>query len=288
MSYTRKIYSLSSFLFLMLALFSCKKPIDFSFTERNQTIYLPPTALPDTLDKSIYTYYDFNTSIGGWYEISQRCSWSGTIQKVIKRAGTGALKVELRKADIPNGHRSELGMEPSNKNADGWYAFALHFPPEYISDSMEESIVQWHAQPDMPGEVNGSAPVFLGVVDNKYILELRTDPKKTTIQGDWTYKRIDLGPIDIGKWADWVFHIKWAYDNTGILEIWKNKVKVISRINLPNSFNDATYPYFKIGIYRYGWSTMPENPIKVRTVYVDEVKIGDGTANLEKMSSVIN
>ena len=288
MSYTRKTYSLISFLFVMLGLLSCKKPIDFSYREKNQTFYVSPPAIADTLDKSIYTYYDFNNTIGDWFEISQCCSWSGIIDKNIKRAGSGSLKVELRKADTPNGHRSELGMEPSSKNANGWYAFALYFPTEYISDVMEESIVQWHAQPDMPGEVNGSAPVFLGVLANRYILELRTDPKKTTIQGDWTYNRIDLGPIDKSKWTDWVFHIKWAYDNTGVLEVWKNKNKVVSRINLPNSFNDDTYPYFKIGIYRYNWDKMPNNPIASRTIYVDEVKIANETGNLEKMSSVIN
>jgi hypothetical protein len=97
-------------------------------------------------------------------------------------------------------------------------------------------------------------------------------------------KKFDLGPVEKGKWNDWVFHINFSYKADGVLEIYKNKVKVLSYYG-PNSFNDKVYPYFKIGIYKWGWngwaSYSPENK---RVLYYDEVRIGNKSANVDEVS----
>ena len=95
---------------------------------------------------------------------------------------------------------------------------------------------------------------------------------------------MDLGPVDKNKWNDWVFHIRFSYKSDGILEIWKNKVKVFS-MSGPNSFNDQHYPYFKIGIYKWGWNGWASySPEDKRVLYVDEVRIGNRNSNLNEVS----
>jgi len=289
MKYRKMVLLLCATYMYSFFMVSCEKTIDFYPGVSKSVAVSSILKLPDTLDASVYQYYNFNSTIGDWYEVSQCCVWSASVDKQIVRAGNGSMKVELRRNDLPNGHRSELGTKPGVQNEDGWYAVSLYFPSSFTSDSIDDCIIQWQSLPDFTlGEQWRSAPLCLGVSNDKFFLDTRTSAKRVNAQGDYSYNRSDLGLVEKNKWSDWVFHIKWSYDNSGILEIWKNKTKLVSRINLPNSFNDANYPYFKVGIYRYDWDKIANNPITSRTVYVDELKIASKAADLQKMSSVVN
>jgi hypothetical protein len=192
--------------------------------------------------------------------------------------------VELRRNDVTFGLRSQYGRAP-NKNKEGWFGFSLYFPKSFVKDSIEESIVEWQALPDFSsGEQWRSAPLFLGVVDDRVVLEIRTDDKKVTEQYVYKFTRIDLGPLDKEVWSDWVMHIRWAYDNTGIVEVWKDKQLVVSRLGMPNSYNDATYPYLKVGINKWDWEKIASPKINVRAVYVDEVTIGNEISGFDKVN----
>ena len=227
--------------------------------------------------------YHFDNEIGNWYENSTCCPWSITLNNDTKRAGTGSLKVELKREDTPNDHRAELGCSP-NMNKEGWFGFSLYFPSSFAKESIEESIVQWNSLPDLKeGETWRSAPLFLGVLNDRYVLEIRSDANRITTH-DFSFTRLDLGPVEKETWHDWVFHIKWAYDNTGVIEVWKNGQLILSRLNQPNSYNDAMYPYFKVGIYKWDWTTKATAGIDSRTMFVDEISIGNHTADFKKVS----
>jgi hypothetical protein len=90
---------------------------------------------------------------------------------------------------------------------------------------------------------------------------------------------IDLGEIPKGEWIDWVVHIKFSHTNTGILEVWMNGDKVIDRQNMPNSYNDEKYPYFKFGVYRWDWGTTTSQ----RAIFFDEVRIGNGNSSYDEV-----
>jgi hypothetical protein len=62
---------------------------------------------------------------------------------------------------------------------------------------------------------------------------------------------VDCGDAatDLGKWTDWVFRWLPHYTTAGILQVWKDDVLVVNRINLPNAYNDTVGPYFKFGFY---------------------------------------
>jgi len=272
--------------FFIISLMSCKKRIS------QNTVPIAPVVDEEVYvskyDNSIVSYYSFNQNVGSWYEKSECCTWSGVIDPSIKKSGTASLRVELQKNDISNGHRSELGAEPSTLNKEGWYAFSVLLPSSYIKDSMEESIVQWQSKPDFTiGETWRSAPLFLGVLDDRFVLEIRTDPNKLTLQGQYDFVRIDLGAIEKEKWHDWVFHIKWAYDKTGVIEVWHNKKLVLTRASLPNSYNDETYPYFKFGIYRWGWDDAVNTTVTKRVLYFDELRIGNEKCNYALIAPII-
>lgn len=72
--------------------------------------------------------------------------------------------------------------------------------------------------------------------------------------GDWT--------DDKGKWTDWIFRVVWSYTaGSGILQVWKDGVLVVSRINLPNAYNDSRAPYaIPIGFYTQKWNPQTQTP----------------------------
>jgi len=237
--------------------------------------------IPDlSQDSSIISYYDFDSSRGKWFEESMYFPYSSSLSDSIKRKGR-ALKVELHKGD---NIRAELGTDPALAPKEGWYGFSLFFPHNYENDISTESIVQFQAQPDFNlGETWRSAPLFLGVLNDRMILEIRTDANKVTQQGKYTFERMDLGPVIKNEWLDFVFHIKWAYNNTGVVELWKNNKLIYSRINKPNCYNDILFPYFKIGIYKWDWEGKSPSTTTKRTIYIDEVRIGNSKANYNKV-----
>lgn len=225
----------------------------------------------------IITYLDFETGMGSWYERSLGYAWSAFTHGHTARAGKTALRFELRRHDSKHGYRSELGLKPGSKK-EGWYGFSNYFPASFIKDPVQEAVLQFQAHPDLiKGEAWRSPPVALIILNDRFILDLRHDARAVT-QGELKLTRIDLGPVDKDVWNDWVFHVKWAWDNTGILEVWKNNKLIVSRKNMPNCYNDLTYPYLKIGLYKWEWGWKATPAVQKRVYFLDELTIGTAAA----------
>jgi hypothetical protein len=242
---------------------------------------------PDLIeaDSFLLAYHSFDGQLGNWFENSTCCDWAANINSSVKRAGSHSARFELRNHDALYDFQAQLGRAP-NKNKEGWFGFSLYFPNTFVSDSLEDGIVQWQSLPDLAkGEEWRSPPVLLGVLSDSLVLEIRTDAKEVTRQGESTFTRINLGKLDKDVWLDWVFHIRWAYDETGILEVWKNGDQVVNRANKANSYNDLKFPYLKVGIGKWGWASAPSvSPfIKERVIYVDEVTVGKENAGYDKV-----
>ena len=89
---------------------------------------------------------------------------------------------------------------------------------------------------------------------------------------------------DLGKWTDWAFHIKWAVDNTGLTVAYKNGKEVFRRKG-PNVYDDTQRRHFKLGLYKSEWQNKNSgSTTKSRTVWIDEVRMGDETASLSDVS----
>jgi len=162
-----------------------------------------------------------------------------TISTQVARKGKSSARFEFTKADVLNhkGYvRAELRLE-NEVESERWYGFSNFLPADFESDPLPEIIAQWHEVPDWDlGEEWRSPPVSLAIKEDHYYIKIlwaaaQVNTNKTK-DGE---KEFDLGPVDKNKWNDWVFHIKFSYKADGILEVWKNKKKVLEHSG-PNFF----------------------------------------------------
>jgi hypothetical protein len=205
------------------------------------------------------------------------------VEETIKRAGNSSGRFEINSTDPKQsgGIRAEMTQRLDLVGKERWYGFSQYFPASYVSDSTPELAGQWHDQPD-EGESAGRTPSnFIMIRNDRFIWYLSWDADAITYNNSPDgFMEIDLGPVPKDQWIDWVVHIKFAYDNTGILEVWKNGEKVIDRPNLPNSYNDTKLPYFKLGIYKWDWNGSSVNQ---KVMYWDEVRIGNENSNYDEV-----
>jgi hypothetical protein len=210
------------------------------------------------------------------------------ISTEVARKGKSSARFEFTKADVTNYNgyvRSELRLHSETEN-ERWYGFSNYLTGDFVADPLAEKIAQWHEVPDWDlGESWRSPPISLGIENDRYYVQIlwaaAAVNTNNTRDGD---KKVDLGPVDKNKWNDWVFHIRFSYLSDGIVEIWKNKEKIFSYYG-PNSFNDKHLPYFKIGIYKWGWKGWAEySPEDKRVLFYDEVRIGNRHASLDLVS----
>lgn len=210
------------------------------------------TAISNTSGLLLTSTFENATDFNSWSKEICRSS-ALTISSDVARKGKTSARFEFVKSDVTNYNgfvRAEI-RQNSQTDADQWYGFSNYLPSDFVKDPLAEKIAQWHEIPDFDkGETWRSPPISLGIENGRYTLTVlwaaAAVNTNDTKDGE---KDVDLGPVDLAKWNDWVFHIKFSYKSDGVLEIWKNKVKVYTLYG-PNSFNDEFYPYFKIGIYK--------------------------------------
>ncbi len=214
-------------------------------------------------------------------------SKSFSLSDSFARKGTYSGRFEIGKEDtmIFKGVRAELALSSETEN-ERWYGASILFPESFIVDSVPEVVLQWHSVPDV---YNGpiSPPVALWIQNNRYKVVMQwasfSGATNKTVEGR---KEFDLGEVNAGAWTDWVFHIKYSWQNDGVLEVWKNKTKVISYFG-PNSYNDKKLPYFKMGIYKWEWNNSRgklRSPGATRVAYYDEIRVGNKAATLASVS----
>lgn len=229
-------------------------------------------------DSAVVNYYNFDNGLGNWFEKSTYYPYSATLSDVVKKSGK-SVRFELRKGEDK---RTELAVDPKTTPSESWYGFSIYIPASFSYDVSPESLVQFHSLPDFSqGEDWRSPPVMLGVMKDRMILDIRTNANKVNKQDDFTFERQDLGAVAKDVWVDYVIHAKWAYDNTGVLEIWQNKKLVYNRQQKANRYNDVAFPYIKLGIYKWDWAGVSKSTTTDRVVYFDEVRIGNKFAGFE-------
>ncbi len=244
-----------------------------------------PTA-PVNTNLILYSPFESSGDLNNWSkEISRQDAV--TISNTVSRKGNSSARFEFTKDDViryKGAKRAEvkLGVQ---KQSEGWFGMSVFLPSDFIKDPIPEIIAQWHAYPDLElGEQWISPPLALTIKNDRYFATMIYSSAKVTHSGNWTVKEFDLGPVEKNKWTDWAFRINWSYGKDGVLEVYKNKQKLISYAG-PIGFNDKYYPYFKMGIYKWGWAGWASSsPASKRVLYIDEVKVGDRSANLNSVS----
>ena len=219
------------------------------------------------------------------------CEYSISTVDSLSKTGNKSVRFELNNTDpiIGNGKRAELLLfSEKSSNIERWYRFDVYLPENYQNDPLFDIIAQWHETPDFDlGETWRSPPIALMTRKNFWELRILWADKPVntnkTISGS---KLIPLGNYEKNKWVEWVFHIKYSYGDDGLMEIWKNKKKVLEHQG-PNYYNDKKGPFFKFGIYKPDWMTKTKNlAVTKRVLFFDNVAIGNNKANKKLMRSL--
>lgn len=200
------------------------------------------------------------------------------------RAGKHAIKFTLEYADAWAHPASELRLDaPAAVNnfrlgQTYWYGFSIYIPDATVNN-YSEIVNQFHALPDKDlGEDWRNPPFYLGLNGDRWQIMIRADADAVTGKGGYDVNRAwDLGQWQAGRWTDWVYQIKWSYEADGLVRVWKDGELVLDYRG-PNTFNDRTGPYWKIGIYEWAWRSGP-TAVSRRTLYYDEIRIGNVKAS---------
>jgi Polysaccharide lyase len=202
--------------------------------------------------------------LGGWYNSDHCCTYS--VQQTTERvkAGSNALRIEVRNTDAPtNGTiRSEVALNSDPLDQEKWYGFSMYLK-DWVDDNAGENVFNW--QPDNDA---GAPSMSLRTTGGRF--SYVTNNTGTLVNTDST----DIGPVISNRWIDFVIRIRWATDNTGLLQVWMNGNQVINKSAVKTV---AGTSYFKIGINKYGWGTQPSSVID-RILYFDEVREGNASA----------
>ena len=202
------------------------------------------------------------------------------------RHGRFAMKSVLDRAKSPISYRTEVVPRIKDKSKQAklgqeyWYGFSIYFPNDWTEDNIWEIVAQWHGVPDKSlGEAyrnpvmaflsDGTKLKITNIWDAAPNTQAARKSRKSKYDGGVTLWE---GPIRKEQWTDWVVHVKWSFEDDGLVEIWENG-KQIARRNGPNTFNDQKAPYFKMGIYK-GWRDrkLPAGKVGRRVIYHDEVR----------------
>jgi len=230
------------------------------------------------------TYFEDDFSNGyakTWKKESANLSHS--IQTTKAPDGSDAIRFEVRRTD-PNvalSKRSELRLSAVAAGSEQWYGFRVMLPQGWDRDPGSYEVVgQWHEVPDWNlGEGWRSPPLGIYVRDGQWRVNNKWDAKPKTI-GNTPEGKATLwaGAYETGKWANWVFHVKWSHKSDGILQVWKDGQLIVDKKG-PNTYNDQVGPYFKIGVYKPDWKENPQaSNTDKRVLYFDQVRIGDNNA----------
>ncbi|MEI9809123.1 MAG: polysaccharide lyase [Bacteroidota bacterium] len=202
----------------------------------------------------------------GWANYQHCCDYS--VQQTTERvkAGSTAMRIEIRKTDgmVSGSIRSEITQGNDPLNQDIWYGFSIYLK-DWEDDNAPESIFQWH--PDNPF---GTGTMSLWTSGGRFTYVTSNNNNSTSATNEYT----EIGPVISNQWIDFVIHIRWATDSTGLLQVWKNGEQVIDRANVKTA---AISSYFKLGINKFGWLTQ-ESTVTQRVMYYDEVRIGNANA----------
>lgn len=203
--------------------------------------------------------------LSGWYNNQHCCNYSVQQTAEQVKAGSNALRIEVRSTDASTSGaiRSEITLDSDPLNLDRWYGFSLYLK-DWADDDAGEHVFQWH-----PDNSNGSAAMALLTTGGRFTYA--TNNNGTTSNNEY----VDIGPVISNQWIDFVIHIRWATDTTGLLQVWMNGNQVINRSAVKTA---AVTSYFKLGINKFGWGTQT-SAVTQRILYFDEVRVGNASAN---------
>jgi hypothetical protein len=193
---------------------------------------------------------------------------SSRLDRVRDPAGSGQLVMRATHVhgDLPiyGGYRSELSTFHDPIGSERWYSWGYYLPETFTTAKNDVVIAQVHNTPDIM-ETNSRNPTLAVLVQGERIKLINvfdydkiTSPAGTRPIVGVDYERRELASWDLhpGRWTFLDLHVKWAANDTGFLEFWKDGTLLFQEKNHINTFNDERGVWFKSGLY--DWSPNPD------------------------------
>jgi hypothetical protein len=222
-----------------------------------QTTQVIPTTTEEVIRSGPTWSGDFEQgNLAQWSEIDAVPERIRPVRDPV-RAGAWAARFEIRPGDVvSHGQRAELAYASGeSEGVESWWGWSVYFPTDFVPGRWTV-FTQWHDSP----AGHYAPPVLFEVVNGSLMLLVRggVPPSKPTV---WK-----LGNVGVDQWYDFVFHVRWAADDTGFVELWLNDKRVVQKTQLATIYHGKPN-YLKVGNYRYPAGTPS-------VLYIDEVKRG--------------
>jgi hypothetical protein len=264
-----------SLVFLMLTFFACQKEVlKNNLKEDGQSAVATNADLLTLSPNLLYEEtFEEGTPFTSYATLQVGTSYGFTVATSPAFEGAKAGRFELRDTDpeTSGGTRAEAKC-PALTNPNRWYGFSAYFPSaDYQYDSEAEIISQWH----QGGGVSPSMSVITRY--DKMVIEVRSVPTVKT--------QYPLGDVVKDKWQTYVIHINHSNGSDGLVEIWRDGVKIFTH-NGPNAYDFTTYekPKWKMGLYKWEWNGTSTTDVKKRVIFFDNVRLGNENASYGDMS----
>ena len=192
----------------------------------------------------------------GNYETGTFSQWLGmqalqgpaTVVGTRARDGRYSARFEVRpnpSPDAPQGERSEVLHSTGERAGDeSWWAWSTYFGQDFrpTEGTFWNIFTDWHntaptGQANVHFEVN--------TVTSPWTIQMRTFGG----QQDQNQQIFVLSDFRRDAWVDFVFHVRWAPDNTGFVEAWVDGQHVLPLTNTPTIYQGQGV-YLKQGLYR--------------------------------------
>jgi Polysaccharide lyase len=268
------------FFFLSFSFLSCQKELlpvtdEAVVVENSTSARISALATTTTTRKNLVFNFTseasnsltatYCTSPNYWCSFQGYASYSFQRSTAYVRSGSYSIRYELRKTDgdVFRSKRAESNRATSSEpvgKCERWYGASYYLPSDYVTDPAAESLTQWY-----PG-------LSLWTVNGEW---------RMVQFGDNANQSRSLGMYERNKWTDFVFHIKWTTASDGLIEVWKNGTKIVSKTGATIKSGTTVYcPYFKTGIYKWPWkSTGGAASITTKRVaYIDDIREGNSLA----------
>src|SRR6266850_2180692 len=172
------------------------------------------------------------------------------ISKDYARSGTRSVRITVKEGDI--GARGDDGQRVERAELDSghypllgqdvWYGFSFLLPPGFPVVNNRLVIASCKQS-----DVEGSPLIGQRFRGGKHSVTVRA-PGVSGIG-----KSHPLPDIQLGRWTDMVYHVRYSTGDDGVIEVWMDGARVVSYRGATASKDGADRFYHKVGLYRDRW-----------------------------------
>jgi Polysaccharide lyase len=166
----------------------------------------------------------------------------------IEQKGDDGRSVE--RAELDSGHYPFIGR-------DVWYGFSFLLPSGFPVVDNRLVLASWKQS-----DVEGSPLIGQRFRAGQHTVTIRPPGADG---GGISYGLPDL---ELGRWNDMVYHVRYSFGEDGRIEIWMNGTRVVRYSGPTASKAGADRFYNKVGLYRDRW----KEPM---TMYLDNYMLGE-------------